>query len=208
MIVMRHGDRMTLSEYRLTPENDGVWDLIDGVLEKQPLATLVHQMILGDLLSEINNYTSETDPPLGYGISNIGVAFSESFAPTPDIVYARWERLRLMRGSFMEGTPDLLVEVLSEDRDRDLIRKRDRYAAAGVPEYWIVDTDNEVILVLELSGGQYTELAFGRGDALITSTIPGFELPLERIFGDPILEQLRNQQDDDNVGARNRGGQP
>ena len=83
MIVMRHGDRMTLSEYRLTPENEGVWDLIDGVLEKQPLATLIHQMILGDLLNKINNYTSETDPPLGYGISNIGVAFSESFAPTP-----------------------------------------------------------------------------------------------------------------------------
>lgn len=208
MIVMRHGDRMTLSEYRFTPENDGVWDLIDGVLEKQPLATVVHQMILGNLLSEINEYTSESDPRLGYGIRNIGVAFSESFAPTPDILYARWERLHLMRGSFMEGTPDLLVEVLSEDRDRDLVRKKDRYAAAGVPEYWIVDSDNEVILVLELFGGQYAERVFGRGDTLITSTIPGFELSLERIFGGPILEQLRNQQYDDNAGARNSGGEP
>lgn len=193
MIVMRHGDRMTLSEYRLTPENDGVWDLIDGVLEKQLLATVAHQMILADLLSEINQYASETDPPLGYEIRNIGVAFSESFAPTPDIVYAHWERLRLMRGSFMEGTPDLLVEVLSEDRDRDMIRKKDRYAAARVPEYWIVDLDNEVILVLELADGQYAERAFGSGDTLITSTIPGFELPLERLFGAPILAQIRSQ---------------
>ena len=115
MIVRRHGDRMTLSDYRLTPENEGVWDLI---------------------------------------------------------------------------------------------RKKDSCAAAGVPEYRIVDPDNEVILVWELSGGQYAERAFGRGDTLITLTIPGFELPLERIFGDPILTQLRTQQNDDNAGARNRGGQP
>ena len=65
MIVMRHGDRMTLSEYRLTPENDGVWDLIDGVLEKQPLATVVHQMILGELLMGINGFAADANPPSG-----------------------------------------------------------------------------------------------------------------------------------------------
>ena len=182
---------MTLSEYRLTPENDGVWDLIDGVLEKQPLATLVHQMALGELLTRINEFTTATDPSLGLGIRNIGVAFSESFAPTPDIVYTRREHFHLMRGSFMEGTPDLLVEVLSQDRDRDLVRKRDRYAAAGVPEYWIVDPDNEVILVLELSEGQYVDRTVRRTETLTTLTIPGFELSLERLFGHPILPQLR-----------------
>ena len=123
MIVMRHGDRMTLTEYRLTPENDGVWDLIDGVLEKQPLATVVHQMILGELLMGINGFAADADPPLGCGISNVGVAFSETFAPTPDIVYVCADQFHLMHGSFVEGIPDLLVEVLSEDRDRDLIRK-------------------------------------------------------------------------------------
>ena len=193
MIVMRHGYRMTLSEYRLTPENDGVWDLIDGVLEKQPLATVVHQMILGSLLAEINGFAADVNPPLGCGISNVGVAFSETFAPTPDIVYACADQLHLMHGSFMEGIPNLLVEVLSEDRDRDLVRKRDRYAAAGVPEYWIADPVNEVILVFTLSGGGYAEHTFARGDTLTTPTIPGFALPLERIFGDPILAQLRGQ---------------
>ena len=193
MIVMRHGDRMTLSEYRLTPENDGVWDLIDGVLEKQPLATVVHQMILGELLMGINGFAADADPPLGCGISNVGVAFSETFAPTPDIVYVCADQLHLMHGSFVEGIPDLLVEVLSEDRDRDINRKLDRYEAAGVPEYWIADPVNEVILVFSLSGGGYTEHTFARGDTLTTSTIPGLELEVEKVFGDPILAQLRGQ---------------
>ena len=144
-------------------------------------------------MTAINQFTTETDPWLGIGIHNIGVAFSESFAPTPDIVYARREWLHLMRGSFMEGTPDLLVEVLSEDRDKDLVRKRDRYAAAGVPEYWIVDPLNEMVLVLELFDRKYVQRVLCRTDTLTTPTIPGFELLLERLFGDPILAQIGGQ---------------
>ncbi len=185
---------MTLSEYRLTPEFEGVWELIDGVLEQQPLATVEHQVILGDLVSSMINTCMGTDPRPGWPFHNVGVALSETFAPTPDIVYVRYERKHLIQYSFVEGVPDLLVEVLSEDRDRDLIRKRAKYAAAGVPEYWIVDPANEVILVLELSGGEYAERTLSRSDTLVTPTIPGFELPIEQIFGDPFLTLIRSNR--------------
>lgn len=36
-------------------------------------------------------------------------------------------------------TPHLVVEVLSTDRARDIIRKATKYAAAGLERYWIVD---------------------------------------------------------------------
>ena len=187
MTTIRSGTRMTLAEYRLTPEFEGVWELIDGVLEKQTLATVEHQLILVNLISEIISLCLEITPRPGWPFRNVGVAFSETFAPTPDIVYVRLERMHLIRGSFFEGAPDLLAEVLSKDRDRDLIRKRAKYAAAGVPEYWIVDPANEVVIVLELSGGEYKELAvLGRTDTLTTPTIPGFALPLEQLFDDPI----------------------
>ena len=192
MTTVQPGTRMTLAEYRLTPEFEGVWELIDGVLEKQPPATVEHQLILGNLIGEIISLCLEITPRPGWPFRNVGVAFSETFAPTPDIVYVRLERMHLIRGSFFEGTPDLLAEVLSKDRDRDLIRKRAKYAAAGVPEYWIVDPANEVVIVLELSGGEYKEIAvMGRADTLTTPTIPGFALPLEQLFGDPIRALIR-----------------
>ena len=47
------------------------------------------------------------------------------------------------------------MEVVSsgdEDRRRDLKTKRDEYALAGIPEYWIVDPELDQITVLTLDG--------------------------------------------------------
>lgn len=195
MIALKHGTPMTLSEYRVSPENEGVWELIDGILEKQPPATAEHQMLIGSLVSAIITQASETTPPLGVAYHNGGVAFSESFAPTPDILYVRFEQFHLIQGSFVEGIPDLLVEVLSADRSRDLDLKRARYATAGVPEYWIVDPVNDIVIVLELSGDEYVERAvLSRNDTLTTPVIPGFSMPLEQLFGTPGLDIIRRNR--------------
>lgn len=40
----------------------------------------------------------------------------------------------------IQGIPDLVVECLSESSvTKDRVRLRERYALAGIPEYWIVD---------------------------------------------------------------------
>lgn len=49
----------------------------------------------------------------------------------------------------------LVMEVVSggpQDRKRDLVIKRAEYAAAGIPEYWIVDPESRRITVLTLVG--------------------------------------------------------
>ena len=71
--------------------------------------------------------------------------------------------------------------------------KRDLYAGAGIPEYWILDPVNDVLTVLELSGDEYVERRLGRADTLTTSTIPGFALPLEQLFGDPARALIRGR---------------
>ncbi len=67
------------------------------------------------------------------------------------------------------GTPHLCVEVLSTDRAADLFRKHRKYAAAGLPRYWIVDPDGPEIVVYELNGsGVYVERGRHRSDAEVT----------------------------------------
>ena len=39
-----------------------------------------------------------------------------------------------------------------ENRKRDYLEKRKQYAARGIPEYWIVDPDDAVVIVLKLAG--------------------------------------------------------
>ena len=69
----------------------------------------------------------------------------------PDLLFASWaslESARLRRipsargDDFVEldGTPDLVVEIVSDSSERkDLKELRAAYARANIPEYWIID---------------------------------------------------------------------
>lgn len=81
----------------------------------------------------------------------------------PDVVVVLFEsidrgRVKLVRSGEaarercveIQGAPDLVVECVSNSSvAKDRLRLRDRYAAAGIPEYWIVDA-RPVIPVLTL----------------------------------------------------------
>ena len=195
MTTVQTGTRMTLAEYRSLPETDGgVWELINGELYQMPAATAEHQFLMDFLVRMINNLMRTVQPMPGLAFSNIGLALSDSYAPTPDIIYLQYENLRLINGGYVEGIPDLVVEILSSDRNRDLVMKRDLYARAGIPEYWAVDPVNDRITALELSGGEYVERTLNRDDILTTATIPGFALSLEHLFGDPVRALVRTNR--------------
>lgn len=76
----------------------------------------------------------------------------------PDVVVVLWETLdrgrirkvpskkRPDRFMELEGPPDLIVEIVSEGSVRkDLVRLPPLYAAAGVPELWLVDARGEEV---------------------------------------------------------------
>ena len=192
MTTVQPGTRMTLAEYRDLPETDGgVWELINGELYQMPSATAEHQFLMDFLVTMINNLMRAGQPTPGLAFSNLGLGLSDLYAPTPDIIYLRYENLRLINGNMVEGIPDLVVEILSSDRNRDLVMKRALYAGAGIPEYWTLNPFNDVLTVLELSGNEYAERTLDRDDTLTTATIPGLSLPLEQLFGDPIRALIR-----------------
>ena len=83
----------------------------------------------------------------------------------------------------VEGVPDIVVEILSSDRNHDLVFKRRIYAETGVPEYWIFDPVNDTVLPLELRDGAYAErTALTAADTLATPLLPGLSIPLADIF--------------------------
>ena len=88
-----------------------------------------------------------------------------------------------MGRSRVEGAPDIVIEILSTDRNRDLVRKRRIYAEAGVLEYWPIDPRNDTVTQLELRDGEYFERAIlGSGDTLATPLLPGLSIRLADIF--------------------------
>jgi Uma2 family endonuclease len=78
---------------------------------------------------------------------------------------------------------DLVVEIVSPDHvERDTVLKRADYAAAGIPEYWIVDPEEETITVLTLERGTYVAHGvFRRGDTATSALLQGFTVPVEAV---------------------------
>jgi Uma2 family endonuclease len=77
------------------------------------------------------------------------------------------------------------MEVVSggrEDRRRDLVVKRAEYAAAGIAEYWIVDPDEKVILVLRLESGQYVEHGRFTDGKAFSAALSGFAVSIADVW--------------------------
>lgn len=81
--------------------------------------------------------------------------------------------------------PAIVVEVVSPgttNRDRDYRHKRTEYAARCIPEYWIVDPQEQRITVCTWMNGQYEDQVF-RGDEKVRSTIvPMFDLTVNQLL--------------------------
>ena len=79
---------------------------------------------------------------------------------------------------------DLVIEVVSpDDPQRDLVPKREEYAAAGIPEYWIVNPVTEQIIVLQLDETGYAEHGrFARGTQATSVLLEGFTVEVSEVL--------------------------
>lgn len=108
----------------------------------------------------------------------------------PDLVILDEAHLRLTQKRLtilIDAPPPLLVaEVLSPgkaNRDRDLVRKRAQYAKRRIPEYWLIDRENQSVTVLTLEGEEYAEVGSFQGDRTITSPqFPQLQLTPAQLF--------------------------
>jgi Uma2 family endonuclease len=83
------------------------------------------------------------------------------------------------------GAPDLVVEILSPGNSKKEIRlKHELYEEAGVKEYWIVNPEEENIVVFILNEeGKFSGLKMYAGDDCIPSfAVPGLKVNLTEIF--------------------------
>jgi Uma2 family endonuclease len=159
----------------------------DGRLEFLPMPTRTHQRIMVWLLGLLKAFTEAHAPGevLSSGMRvqlRIGrkIKFRE-----PDLVYLREEHGQRSHEDYWEGA-DLVVEIVSgnpKDRQRDLVDKVHEYAAAGIPEYWIIDPDKELVRVLTLKGKSYkVHGEFRRGQEAESVLLPGFRVSVDDIL--------------------------
>ena len=185
---LRTGMQMSVDEFLDLPETDDKlkMELDDGILYIMPRPRRVHQFLSFWLGWYFANYLASFAEPPAEVYPELVVILSREPRQVlvPDLAVILRERTGIFVGGYFEGAPDIVIEILSSDRDRDLVRKRQLYAEAGVPEYWILDPLNDTVLPLELRGGEYVERgALGINDTLTTPLLPGLVVPLADLFG-------------------------
>ncbi len=132
-------------------------ELIRGRFYLSPSPIVLHQLIVGYLH---RLFLDAADRTGGTAIvAPMDVHLADHSVVQPDVIYVSPERGEIVQ-DWMEGAPDLLVEVLSPSTaSRDRVHKLDLYATAGVREYWIVDPRQRRITFLVHDGEGFSEQA-------------------------------------------------
>ncbi len=177
-----HGVRFLADDIWDMPEDGNVYEVIEGALYASPTPPFRHQRALTRLLCVLS-------PPIFSDdraeiVSHVGVVLDAETAVVPDVVYLSREKLPLISARGVEGAPDLLVEVLSpstQARDRGV--KMRRYAASGVPHYWLLDLDSPALETYRLGIEGY-ELTgrHGPGTIFRPELFPGLEIRLDDLW--------------------------
>ena len=141
----------TEEDYYNLPENIRA-ELIDGqLIYNQAAPPRIHQTILGELHTIINNYIKSKGGPCHVYPAPFAVKLwkDRETIVEPDIsVICDRDKLT---DQGCTGAPDWIIEIISpSNSSHDYIRKLNLYAEAGVREYWIVDPDKKGIFVYYL----------------------------------------------------------
>lgn len=176
--------KLTYTDYAAIPPDCCRHEIIDGVEYVSPAPRTLHQRLAFRLAMFLQQHAEQN----GLGevfVAPFDVMLDEHSVIQPDLVFISDARLGIVDEANCKGAPDLVIEILSPGtRQLDLTTKRERYAKAGVGDYWLVDGDVPELRTLRLAQGRTyeTTATLGRDDQLTSPLLPGFALPLADLF--------------------------
>jgi Uma2 family endonuclease len=156
-------------------------ELNDGDVEVLEMPTKFHQHIATYLYNALDAHA------IAHGGGEVVIApypvrLWEGKIREPDVVFSLESHIARMGNDFADGA-DLVMEILSDDRRRELETKRQEYAQANISEYWIIDPVEYRIMVLKLDAGGYAVFGnFGRSDRASSSLVGGFSVSVDDMF--------------------------
>ena len=179
-VLPRQGNWSDEDYLWLTDATNRLVEFTDGFVEALPMPTLTHQLALSFLYERFKEHVGPRGVVL---FAALRVRIRQGKFREPDLVVLLSRADERVQDRFFYGA-DLVVEVVGPNgRRRDLVQKPLDYAEASIPEYWIVDPQEETITVLTLEGDAYTEHGvFARGGTATSPLLPGFEIDVGAVF--------------------------
>lgn len=154
-------------------------ELIEGIVYMpSPLRANQHGIPHVQLATWLGTYVSET--PGALTADNATVRLDLDNEPQPDLVLlklpAKGGQARISEDDYIEGAPELVVEIVGSSSAYDLHQKKGAYRRNGVREYIAWITGENRLVWWELREGEYQERAPDADGLLKSGVFPGLWL--------------------------------
>ena len=175
----------TYDDYALLPDDGKRYEVIRGELYMSAAPRPLHQRVIFRLSYFLEAFLEERSIGIAYS-APIDVLLPEKLGDPvqPDILFVRSDRIEIVGETYIEGAPDLVMEVLSPSNpshDRSL--KYELYQEAGVLEYWIIDPRERTNEIHVLRAGSYILLGrFGEDETARSEQLEGFAVPVDDLI--------------------------
>jgi Uma2 family endonuclease len=165
------------------PNDRNRYEILDGELSVTPAPSIIHQVVLGNLHRILANYI--VSKPLGkLLIAPTDVLLTGTTVVQPDLIFLAKDRLHLVTGQAIEGSPTLVVEILSPSTHQtDRVTKAQLYARYGVPQYWLIDPEERTLEAYELTTDHYVLSVRAQNDeGFAPALFPGLSIQLADLW--------------------------
>ena len=188
--------KMTYQEFLTWADEDTLAEWVDGEVMMTSPASRRHQEISGFVHTLLSFYVTIHD--LGRVLF---APFQVKLGPDlpgrePDLLFVANEHLDRLKETYLDGPPDLVIEIVSpESQRRDRGEKFYEYEAAGVGEYWLIDPQRrQAEFYRPGQDGFYRPVPPDAEGVYHSAVLPGFWLRVEWLWRDPLptpVETLR-----------------
>jgi Uma2 family endonuclease len=167
---------------RLPEEPFLSYEIIDGELIVSRKPHLRHAAIIGNLCAQVYAAVRVLG---GLLLVEPGIVWSEEAEDNvaPDVAVVLPDRLHLATGRALSGTPNIVMEVVSEGGvETDYVKKRALYTRTGAREYWIIDWLRQLVEVWTFDEPAARVVTYTIGQTITTALIPGVSVPVDELF--------------------------
>ena len=188
LTILESGDRLSRAEferrYRAMPQLKKA-ELIEGVVYvASPVRVSRHGQPHSDIIGWLVAYRSAT--PSVMVCDNTTVRLDLDNEPQPDALLfideAKGGQSRISADDYIEGAPELIVEIAASSASYDLHDKLRAYRRNGVREYLVWLTQEKAFHWYVLRAGEYVQQAPDELGILYSQVFPGLQLAVEALL--------------------------
>lgn len=194
--LLENGDRLPRGQFERCYEalaNVKKAELIEGIVYlPSPVRAQSHAQPNNAVAAWLGTYSAYT--PHVSALDNATVRLDMDNEPQPDALLridaAAGGQSRLSADDYVEGAPELVVEIAASSASYDLHAKLNAYRRNGVAEYIVWRARDDALDWFVLHDGEYRPLAPDAAGVVESQGFPGLRLPVDALLAGDVATVL------------------